>query len=146
MGQYITGTVDVTNGSQNVVGIGTEWTTYINVGDSFKVEGINTIYEIGAVTDDTHISLSANWAGSTLVNQNYQITVDFTPNFNLTEIWAGDRDWPYHLTRTIREIDRLFQWIVDRTASSATTTTTTTTTTSSTTSTTSTSSTTTTTA
>jgi len=108
MGQYIIGTVDVTNGSQDVVGIGTEWNTYAHVGDLFKVSGINTIYEIGVVTDDTHISLSANWTGSTLVDQDYQITVDFTPNFNLTEIWAGDRDWPYHLTKTIRDIDTKF--------------------------------------
>ncbi len=128
MSQYRTGTVTVTNGSAVVTGEGTLWDVNVSVSDIFKVENINTTYKVLSVDSDTQITLTSNWAGSTLTVQNYQMIGDFTDNFSLSEVWLGDKDWQYHLTETLREIDRLLYWLYDRVASSATTTTTTTTT------------------
>ena len=131
MSQYQIGTVITTNGSTVVTGLGTEWESNVSVGDSFKKLKENVVYEIASVDSDTQITLSSNYGGSTESGSSYNILRDFTDNFNLREIWAGDKDWPYHLTLTLREIDRLMKWLEDRVQSSATTTTTTTTTTSS---------------
>lgn len=137
MGQYKIGTCNFTNGSQTVTGNGTEWLANASIGNVIKKSGENATYQIGAVVSDEEITLTANYAGPTSTYSDYQIVVDFTTNFGLTEIWVGDKDWPYHLTQTIREIDRVMQWMVDRLQSSATTTTTTTTSSSTTTTTTS---------
>lgn len=128
-GQYRTGSASVTNGSAVVTGSSTEWLANVQAGDLFKVKDINTIYEILSVDSDLQITLKIPWAGSTLTYQEYMITVDFTTYHKLTEVWAGDRDWPYHLTNTIRLIDQKLQWLVDRIQSFATTTTTSSTTT-----------------
>lgn len=60
---YATGTVALTNGSPNVTGTGTVWTQYAHPGGLFH-DGTNT-YTIASVTDDTHIVLATNWAGTT---------------------------------------------------------------------------------
>jgi len=106
--QYQTGTVSVTNGSAIVTGSGTLWLTYASIGDLFKVKGEDAIYTIASVDTDTQITLSANYAGTTDTGLQYQIARDFTPNLNLYEVWAGDKDWPYHLTvSTLRKLDSL---------------------------------------
>jgi hypothetical protein len=106
MAQYTTGTVTVVNGSNIVTGVGTNWLTEVSVGDTFKKKSENAIYEIAAVDSNTQIRLSVNYAGSGESGAEYQITRDFTPNYNLAEINVGDKDWPYHLTQeTIRPID-----------------------------------------
>jgi len=105
MGQYSLGTVTVTNASATVAGVSTVWIGNINIGDLFKVKGEDALYNIGAVTDNTTLSLTSVYAGTTKASQNYQITVDFTPNMEIPEIWAGDIDWPYHLTQGLRIID-----------------------------------------
>jgi len=107
MSQYQTGTVDVTNGSQTVTGTATEFLTYVSVGDLFKVTDVSAHYTVAAVATDTSLTLTANWAGSTLTNQTYQIVRDFTPTNYFPEIWPGDKDWPYHLTTALRMIDLL---------------------------------------
>lgn len=108
MSQYRTGTVAVTSASAVVTGSGTSWLTYVAVGDTFKIESENAIYNIASVDSDTQITLTTNYAGTTASSQSYQITVDFTPNLEIPEIWAGDLDWPYHLTNGLRLIDSLF--------------------------------------
>jgi len=125
MGQHKTGTVNVTNGSSTITGNGTLWLANISIGDVFKIQSENATYKVEAIVSNTEITLTANYAGTTASYTNYQIVVDFTPNFHLTEIHVGDKDWPYHLTQTIREIDRILYWLYDRLQSSATTTTTT---------------------
>lgn len=119
--QYTTGVVNVTNNSAAVTGVGTLWIANVAMGDTFKVKDEDAIYTIGAVGSDTSITLTANYAGTTKTNQDYQITVDFTPNLSIPEIWAGDVDWPYHLTQALRRIDEVYprrvRLTVDRTNS-----------------------------
>jgi len=145
IGQYQLGTVDMTNGSPIVTGHDTEWVTrgYVGANDLFKVLGENAVYYIQSIDSDGQITLTANYAGSTAIRLPYQITVDFTDNYNIPEVWEEDKDWPYYVTLALREIDRILYWLYDRTASSVTTTTTSSSTTSSTASTSSTTSTTT---
>ena len=140
MGQYRTGTVDVINGSLTVIGHGTAFLANVSIADFFKVSGINTIYVVATVDTDTEITLTSTWAGSTLTNQEYQIATDWTTNYNFGEIWAGDKDWPYWLTNSLRQIDQRLKDLSDRIETKATTTTTSTSSTSSTASTTSTTS------
>ncbi len=143
MGQYRIGTVDVTNGSKTVIGHGTVFLTKVSVADSFKVASIDSIYSVGLIVSDTELTLASNWVGATATGQSYQVGVDRTTFFAFGEIWAGDKDWPYHLTQTIRRIDQIIKHIADKAQYTTTTmtTSTTTTTTSSTISTSSTSST-----
>jgi len=114
----------MTNGSPIVTGHDTEWVTrgYVGANDLFKVLGENAVYYIQSIDSDGQITLTANYAGSTAIRLPYQITVDFTDNYNIPEVWEEDKDWPYYVTLALREIDRILYWLYDRTASSATTT------------------------
>lgn len=115
MAQYQVGTVDITNGSTTVVGHGTEWLTYADIGYSFKIDRENVLYQIAIINSDTNITLVSNYAGATRTGKNYQITVDYTPNYELEEWWAGDRDIEYHITNgTIREIDTLLKRAIEK--------------------------------
>lgn len=106
MAQYTTGSADVTNGSQTVTGNGTSWLANASAGDAFNINGGSAVYTIGSVDSDTQITLASNYAGSTDTNLDYEISTDFTPNYNLYEPSAGDKDWPILLTqKTIRKID-----------------------------------------
>jgi len=65
--EYSTGTISVTSGSTSIVGSGT---TFVNsghrrfcVGEYISILGI--IYKIASVTDDTHLTITNNYAGST---------------------------------------------------------------------------------
>jgi len=83
---YRVGTVAVTNGSVNVVGTGTFWTSQCNPGDRFTVDGENW-YEVNTITDDTHLALlsvggSGAFAGTTASNVAYAIDRNFTNNLN----------------------------------------------------------------
>jgi hypothetical protein len=111
MGQYRTGTVSVTAGSAVVSGNGTTWLTNVEVGDSFKVSEIDVIIGVQSVDSDTQLTLATAWSGSTASDQSYQICRDFTPNLSLPEIWAGDRDWPFHLTQALRKIDEILNQV-----------------------------------
>lgn len=115
MSQYRTGTVSVTNGSPIVSGSGTAWIENVSIGDAFKIESENVVYSVASVDSDNQITLSTNYVGVTASGLTYQIVVDFTPNLELPEIWAGDIDWPYHLTQGLRRIDTLFAGLVNTT-------------------------------
>jgi len=115
MSQYRTGTVSVSNGSAIVTGLGTQWLTYAHVGDAFKIKSENVVYSIASVDSNTQITLSTNYVGVTASGLEYQIVVDFTPSLELPEIWAGDIDWPFHLTTGLRKIDTLFAGLVNTT-------------------------------
>ena len=103
--QYRTGLVSVTNNSDTVTGSSTSWLSNVEAGDSFKVKDIDAVYSIIDVVNDGQLQISPAWAGSTLTDQEYQICRDFTPQFDIPEIWAGDVDWPYWLTVGLRKID-----------------------------------------
>ena len=79
MAQYRTGTVSVTNGSAAVVGTGTLWAAEVEPGDLFIIPDDGVVYEVASVTDNTHLSLSANFAGTTAAAAVYAIARDFTP-------------------------------------------------------------------
>lgn len=68
---YSTGTVAVTNGSANVTGTGTLWTTNLRANDLFTHLGV--IYRISSITDDTHLVLARNFTGTTASGQAYEV-------------------------------------------------------------------------
>jgi hypothetical protein len=113
MAQYKTGSVKVVSGEAAVVGTGTLWAANVEVADSFKMKSESVIYQVGIVTDDTHISLSTLYNGTTRSGEQYQITRDFTPNLKLPEVSPGDIDWPDNVTKALRTIDgRIVQTIM----------------------------------
>lgn len=71
----IAGTVAVTNGSAAVVGTSTLFTTMFKVGSKLQIaaDTAGTIYTVSTITDDTHMALTATYAGttnaSTTINQ-----------------------------------------------------------------------------
>lgn len=87
---YKTGTVTVTNGSPAVVGVGTTWGNgAITPGDSFSLvdasgAAVSPHYEVLTVTDDTHLTLTANYGGTTAAGAKYAL-------WNL----AGEHTTPY---------------------------------------------------
>lgn len=87
---YKAGTVTVTNGSPAVVGVGTTWGNgAITPGDSFSLvdasgAAVSPHYEVLTVTDDTHLTLTANYGGTTAAGAKYAL-------WNL----AGEHTTPY---------------------------------------------------
>lgn len=73
---YTTGTAAVTNGSTSVVGTGTLWATYTNSSNVLNLGGL--FVTVAAVVDDTHITLTNPWPGSTLSAQPYTL-IQFAP-------------------------------------------------------------------
>ena len=70
----LTGTLAVTNNSTAVVGTGTLFTTESVGGEQIIIEGV--IYTISSVTDDTHLTLTAVYDGSTDSGLNYYLKSD----------------------------------------------------------------------
>ena len=71
-----TGTVAVTNGSKTVTGVGTLFTTAVNVGDAFALVDANlnptgAWYEVESVTNNTTLVLKQSYEGSTGSNKQY---------------------------------------------------------------------------
>ncbi len=62
------GTVSATNGSPAVIGTGTTFKN-LNPGDAFKING--NAYTISSITDDTHLTLTANFAQVTAAGLPY---------------------------------------------------------------------------
>jgi hypothetical protein len=76
MSWYRTGRVVVTNGSKTVTGVGTLFTTAVNVGDAFALVDANlnptgAWYEVEAVVSNTEITLKQSYAGTTGGNNQY---------------------------------------------------------------------------
>ena len=59
----LSGTLSVTNGSAAVVGSGTSFTTELTAGEQIIIEGVG--YTIYSITDNTHMTLTATYTGST---------------------------------------------------------------------------------
>ena len=51
------GSVTLTDGSKEVVGTGTNFTTQLGVGDYLSFEGLSDDYKVTAITDDTHLTV-----------------------------------------------------------------------------------------
>jgi hypothetical protein len=90
--QYRTGTVSVTNGSNQVVGEGTAWLTNVYKGALFSLPGVAGVYTVASIADDTHLTLSAPWAGATAEDVEYWATIDFTPIHGLPLVQPFDLD------------------------------------------------------
>jgi hypothetical protein len=90
--RYATGTVTVNGGSPNVTGSGTSWTAnakpgdFISFGNNAQNDPFAVWYEIGTVTDNTHIVLTQNYAGSNLAGAQYTIRKTFTGG--ITDWWS----------------------------------------------------------
>jgi len=106
MSQYQTGTIKTEQGTNKVSGESTEWLANVDVGDVFKVSGVNATYVVGLISTDTALSLTSDYVGTSVSGEAYQIVRDFTDNYNIPEIWVGDKDWPYHVTQAFRIIDQ----------------------------------------
>lgn len=68
---YNTGIVTVANGATGVVGVGTAFLTHTRAGDLFNKFGLGV--RVATVVDDTHVTLSAGWPGTSLVGSTYEI-------------------------------------------------------------------------
>ena len=74
---YRDGSVTLTKGSNAVVGVNTYWLTAgLNPGDIFKIDGVD--YEIVSITDNTHLTIAGNYAGTTGSDKAYAIVRNFT--------------------------------------------------------------------
>ena len=106
MAQYKLGTISIANGTNVVTGVATQFLANVAVGNSFKVFGVNALYNVIAVDSDTQIRISPNYAGASVSGAQYQISKDFTPNLGLAEIETGDSEFAFHLTHeVIRKLD-----------------------------------------
>lgn len=108
---YTTGTVNMVNGSATVVGVGTAFVANVNTGatpDGFLIDGEGVYYTVLSVTDDTHLTLSVNYAGTTGDGKSYQVARDWDALLGFAEIQPGDPNWPYLLTQFVtRKISTL---------------------------------------
>jgi len=108
MSQYKAGNVDLTNGSAAVVGHDTVWTA-AHEGKPFRRRGLGTAYIIQTVTDNTHLTLSTVYGGSSENGVNYDIFMDFTANCNFKEVAKGEYDGFWAMTDNMRKIDEILQ-------------------------------------
>lgn len=72
MAWYRTGTVNVTNGSVNVVGVGTQFVANVSIGEGFLGPD-GRVYEIADVVSNTALTLAAAYQGATANAQAYAI-------------------------------------------------------------------------
>ena len=97
---YRAGVVNVTNGSVNIIGIGTTWSNgAVPAGAAFSLidtsgAAIAPFYEVLSVTDDTHITLKTPYGGMTVTGAQYAL-------WNL----AGEQTTPY-LAAAVSELVR----------------------------------------
>lgn len=107
MSQYIAGTVAVTNGSAAVVGTGTLFAANVTAGDLFTVQGSSVPYVVGSITDDTHLTLTANYAGADDAAAAYAITTSFTPTLGIPYMEQQDLDTATIFKRAMLQIEAL---------------------------------------
>lgn len=87
---YLVGTVNVTNGSINVVGGSTLWNTGIDATEPnlFRVRGDSKVYRIASVVSDTQITLAEAYEGATASTVEYEIGQFFETD---SKLFALDR-------------------------------------------------------
>lgn len=75
---YTTGTVSITRGSGALTGSGTAWNTAnsdgvnnVRAGGKILLPGDDTVYEVLSVSGDTALTLSPNYIGDTLTDEEY---------------------------------------------------------------------------
>ncbi len=105
--QYGTGTVNVANGSNIVVGVGTLFVANVPVGSVFSKNGSGVPYIVAQIDGDTQLRLASNYAGATENGIAYRITTSFTPNHQLAYPEAQDIDTHTILKRSMVKIDTI---------------------------------------
>ncbi len=97
---YTAGTVTLVTGTTTVVGSGTLWLSQVQVGAVFTTDN-DTLYMVAAVTDNTHLTISPPWAGTSGAGVGYSIIRNFAGTTNaqiaaqiaaLVEQWQGRED------------------------------------------------------
>ena len=79
----LAGTVAVTNGSANIVGTGTAFTTELSTLEEITIGG--AIYTVYSIVDDTHVTLTTTYTGSTDSGLKYYLKSDkMTGTVNVT--------------------------------------------------------------
>lgn len=97
LGPQSAGTVAVVNGSADVVGTGTAFTSTM-VGQVFRTEGVNEHYFITAVADATHLTLGVEYNGDTNAAVAYVVrfvNLDLPSNVSLRKILSVVIQNPY---------------------------------------------------
>lgn len=107
MSQYVTGTVNVKNANSTVIGVGTVWTGNVAAGDIFIVVGDSVSYEVGSVSSNTQLTLTAPYAGANANGSSYVVARDFTPTHDIPYINKGDVETALILKRALMIIDGL---------------------------------------
>lgn len=73
MSGYRDGTVSITNGTKSVVGVSTAWVSQVKSEDLISFDDGGKFYEVDVVTDNTHLSIKTNFAGTTITAGTYWI-------------------------------------------------------------------------
>ena len=106
--KYAQGTVTITGGQTEVIGEGTAWVGNVKAGDIFTLAWFMIPVHVSAVIDDTHLSLSRpipDLPPNTYAGQDYTISADFTPEFQMPYPNQGDVDTAELLNRSLQIID-----------------------------------------
>lgn len=103
MAQYKTGTVTVTLGSATVTGSGVDFSS-LSSGDLFVVVGRTAVYQIASIASPV-LTLTTTYAEASGSARNYCVTTDFTPNFQIPLMYAGDIETATIFTKAMSRID-----------------------------------------
>lgn len=106
--KYSDGTVNVTNGSNSVVGVGTLFSANVAAGQLFTIIGSGITNTIASVTDNTHLVLVSNYAGATSTGNAYTIIQGFTTGYGIPYPDIGDVQTATIMKRAMVLIDTLF--------------------------------------
>ena len=104
MSQYKDGTASVFNNSNIVTGSGTLWLASISAGDLFTKAGDDVAYTVAGVTNNTILTLTAPYGGSSSSGSNYGITIGFTAG-GLPLLSAGDLNTAAIYNEAMKNID-----------------------------------------
>ena len=104
MSQYKDGTASVFNNSNIVTGSGTLWLASISAGDLFTKAGDDVAYTVAGVTNNTILTLTAPYGGSSSSGSNYGITIGFTAG-GLPLLSAGDLNTAAIYNEAMKGID-----------------------------------------
>lgn len=104
---YTTGTATFTNGSANVSGSGTLFSTHLKAGDKIKPDTTSTWYEIQSCTNATALVLTTNFAEATQTGKTFKARIilhkDFIPQgvtFNNNFIVSNGSEVPMSFNNT----------------------------------------------
>ena len=111
MSMYTTGSVTVTVASQVVIGVGTDFVTYGDAGDLFKITDESVFYEVAAISTATYLTLNSKYQNSnyasdvSLSGMSFQLVTEYTPNKNYPEMGSNDSNFAHIFSRAIRMVD-----------------------------------------